>query len=120
MPDDDSQRRGDSERRWVVAPPDTGEIVLHMAVGEGVELTSAQRDALNDLLRALESSDPEVSGFEVGCPSYAGTCSAKRQPACPSKNCQPFSCDHLHTQSAEIMQSWSLMGSFRPGIGEGV
>src|SRR5438045_9054473 len=64
MPEDDEGRQ------WIVEPPGQRQVSLHVAVGEGTELTGEQQAALAALLQSLEASDPEVTGHGSRCPTY--------------------------------------------------
>jgi hypothetical protein len=61
MADDSEEIRG-----WLVEPPGPGQVVVHIAAGEGVVLDDAQRTALEALLSSLQQAD-EVAGFESPC-----------------------------------------------------
>jgi len=108
MPDEN-----EAGRRWVVKPPAAGEISFHMEFGEGVDLTEEQEAALSELMRALESSDAEVTGHAM-----AGKCTA--YSSCTDKSCKPVRCSTFvcHGLTANLSaggSSWSLMGSFSTG-----
>jgi len=109
MPDEN-----DASRRWIVAPPGPGQVSFHMAVGEGVDLSPEQEAALSELMRALESSDAEVSGHAI-----AGKCSA--YASCTEKSCSPvrcatFVCHGLKAELTTSTSTWNLMGTFTTGI----
>lgn len=74
----------DNERLcWLLEPPAAGEVQLHIAVGEGAELTPQFRAALDRLLAALYGD--EVAGYVAGC-----------SPHCPDlKSCPKFGCGGL-------------------------
>ena len=60
---------GEQEYRWLLEPPGVGEVHIHVAVGEGAQLTPAIRDALESLASAIEENDAQ--GFLLstsGCP----------------------------------------------------
>jgi hypothetical protein len=61
------------ESVWVLKPPGPGEVHLHIAVGDGVEMTGEVRQAIERLLDALQQE--EVQGFRKGgapkCPELA-------------------------------------------------
>jgi len=64
----------------MVEPPKSGEIHFHLAIGDGVELSTEARDAIESLLSQLnldESVDSEVSAF------------GKTKP-CPNNKCTPY------------------------------
>jgi hypothetical protein len=102
-------------RRWIVEPPEPGEITLHMALGEGRELTPDQEVALSELLRTLEANDAEVTGFEVGCPSYTACSGKKTTTSCGDFHCPALVCGTYLPKRAEAASSWNLVGSFRLG-----
>jgi len=86
---------GEPAGGWVVGPPPAaGEISLFVAVGEGVELSPQQEDALGQLLGALEAADAEVVGLG--------------SPACPKNvvtGCDPLSCSTVICKS---LVCWKL------------
>ena len=57
-----------------------GEVSLHLAFGEGVQLTEEQEAAVSALLRSLEAVDAEVTGL-AKCPEGGGLHEAS--PAIP-------------------------------------
>ena len=81
------------ERRWVVEPPGPGEIKLHFATGDDVELTDEQLDALAKLIHSFESEEPEVVGHACG----SWTCGLCKD--CSPLNCSPVSCTGLSCPS---------------------
>ena len=85
MPDDPG------ERQWIVEPPGPGEVALHFAVGDGVELTDGQLAALTTLLASFEGEDAEVAGYSTGCPTVK--CG-------PSYSCPGLSCPRLNANIA--------------------
>ena len=100
----------DADRQWIVEPPSPGEIALHLAVGEGVQLTEEQERAVGELLRVLEADDPEVTGHAFA-----------KAPQCPSLICQLSGCSTL--RSCDVLgpgctafkpsgSGWNLMGTF--------
>lgn len=52
---------------WLLQPPQAGEIHLHIAVGDEVELSPEARSALETLTNHLQ--DAEVMGFAQPCGS---------------------------------------------------
>ena len=102
----------EGERRWVVEPPEPGEVALHIAVGEGVKLTPEQEAAVGELLRTLEAVDAEVTGHASGkCPKLS---------TCTKLTCDPVSCSlKCGTLTATLTAStgtWNLMGSFNTSV----
>lgn len=100
------------ERQWIVEPPEPGEISLHMAFGEGVQLTKEQEAAVGELLRSLESVDAEVTGLAKCSP----------QSTCNKLTCDPVVCQlkcgtlkMSLTDTPVSGASWNLMGSFGAG-----
>lgn len=65
-----SRSEGGERSRWLLEPPAAGELQLHIAVGEGMELSLQLKAALDQLVAALYQD--EVVG-------YVGACS----PRCP-------------------------------------
>jgi hypothetical protein len=107
MPDDEQ-----GGRQWIVEPPGPGQVALRVAFGEGVQLTEEQADAVAELLRTLETQDPEVTGHALdtkgGCPKQSSctlTCN-------PLKSCNTLKCPKL---SASLTAgSWNLLGTYSP------
>jgi len=60
--------------RWLLQPPPPGQVHLHIAIGEGVELSPEVKQAIEALARAL-SSEPEVTGHAcmIGCGEYSSS-----------------------------------------------
>jgi len=78
-----SKSEGDERSHWLLEPPSAGEVQLHIAVGEGAELTPRLRAALDQLMAALYQD--EVVG-------YVGNCS----PRCTDlESCGRFICGGL-------------------------
>jgi hypothetical protein len=50
--------------RWLLEPPAPGAIQLHIAVGEGTELTPEAREAIDNLVRMIQRDD--TRGFAAG------------------------------------------------------
>ncbi len=97
------------ERQWIVEPPGPGEVSLHMAFGEGVQLTKEQEAAVAELLRTLEAEDAEVTGH--------ARCT--QQASCTRLTCDPVVCNLKCGTLKALTQgggSWNLMGSFSTGI----
>ncbi len=97
------------ERQWIVEPPERGEVALHLAFGDGVQLTAEQEAALGELLRTLEAGDPEVTGLSK----------CKPVSSCITLACSPVSCQlRCGTLKAKLSEGtgWSLMGSFGTGL----
>jgi len=99
------------DRQWIVEPPVArGEISLHLAVGEGVQLTEEQENAVSALLRTLEAADPEVSGHAIPCPKQ-GSCGTLK---CPNMSCGALKCGTFKDSLAAPSSAgnWGLMGTF--------
>jgi hypothetical protein len=97
--------------RWIVEPPQPGEISLHMAFGDGVELTDEQQAAMSELLRSLEATDPDVTGHAV-CAGQSKPCTK-----CNSLDCRGLTCGTLTgPRTRQGTEPWNLMGHFTPGI----
>jgi hypothetical protein len=50
--------------RWLLEPPAPGAVQIHIAVGEGTELTPEAREAIDNLLRMFQASETE--GYAAG------------------------------------------------------
>jgi hypothetical protein len=85
------QSAGSGEPRWLVEPR-PGEAHVHIAVGEGAELTPELREALEGLASALHREEVEGYAKPQPCP---------RLHICDSLgNCQPHTqapCAHFST-----------------------
>lgn len=107
------------ERRWIVEPPDPGEVRLRIAVGDGAELTREQEAALKRLIRSLEAGDAEVVGFGLSydCQTFHGSCT---QVNCPTLSCGVLTCTLTRKASLSGGGSgagaWDLLGSFKRGF----
>jgi hypothetical protein len=99
------------DRTWIVQPPEPGEISLYLSFGDGVRLTSEQEEAINGLIRALETADAEVTGFAPKC-TKLGVCA---KLTCTPVNCVHLSCGTFRTASAMTDGAWNLMGTFGDG-----
>src|SRR5690348_11203531 len=103
---------GDSgdARRWVVdPPPQPGEISIHMACGDGIDLNPEQEAALGALLRSLEAGDAEVVGHSKGCPKLSECLGL----SCTKMSCNPLQCSSLDRSIASTgTGGWNLMGTF--------
>ena len=78
-----SQSEPPEDLRWLLEPPAPGEVHLHVAVGEGAQLTPELQEALEQLLSRLHETEFEVSSYcrLITCDSLAtqpcwwrGTC----------------------------------------------
>jgi hypothetical protein len=99
-----------ASREWVVEPPGPGEVLFHIATGDGVSLTEEQENAVFELMRTLEAEDAEVSGHaKPKCPNLQ-TCDVK---SCPPLDCGVLSCGQLATKLSGA-GGFSIMGSFNP------
>jgi hypothetical protein len=68
--------------RWLLEPPAPGKVHLHIAVGEGVELSPEVQRAIEGLARALV--EPEVAGHalrgcEIVCSPFSSTPNCAKQ-----------------------------------------
>jgi hypothetical protein len=81
-----SESENGGDLRWLLSPPAPGETRIHLAVGEGTELTPALREAIERLIDAFNGQD--VQGHLL-----ATTCF----PKCGDlADCGTFSCKPLH------------------------
>ncbi len=62
---------------WLLQPPRPGEVHIHVAVGEEIEVSPEVRERIEELMASLVQS--EVSGFAVKCPMF--------------DNCHGYSCN---------------------------
>lgn len=79
-----SQPEPPEDLRWLLEPPAPGEVHVHVAVGEGAQLTPEVREAIEQLLTRLHEAESDVSGFcrlitcdalsKLGCLPRGGTC----------------------------------------------
>jgi hypothetical protein len=84
-----------NQSRWIVTPPEAGEVQFHLATGEGVVVTDDLRQAVEQLLAALQMQ--EVHGY------------ASCFPRCIELNkCGNFSCNGLNNCSI-LMRGPCLM-----------
>ena len=101
----------EGERQWIVEPPPPGQVALHLAFGDGVQLTAEQEAAVGELIRTLESSDPEVTGLTK----------CTEQSTCTNLKCTPVNCNlkcgDLKTKVMDVSGGWNLMGNFKANIG---
>jgi hypothetical protein len=95
--------KNEGDRQWIVEPA-PGQVALHLAFGDGVQLTKEQEAAVGELLRTLEAGDPEVTGHAL----RGGTCT---KLSCHPVNCD-LKCGTLKAVTAGGGGSWSLMGTF--------
>ena len=95
------------ERQWIVEPPEPGEVSVHLAFGEGVQLTKEQETAVGALLRSLEAVDAEVTGL-AKCPKQA-VCDSL---TCDPVNCTSLKCGTLKSSLQITAGSWNIMGTF--------
>ncbi len=58
-----SQAEPPEDLRWLLEPPAPGEVHLHVAVGEGAQLSPELQEALEQLLSRLHETEFEVSAF---------------------------------------------------------
>ena len=92
----------EQRREWVVKPPGAGEVMLQLAIGEGVELTDEQQTAVNELVHALERGEAEVVGH-----SMVHDCTLSCQPT--------LECGGTLVVKQTGSQ-WSMFGTFTPRV----
>ena len=82
-----SQPEPPDDLRWLLQPPQPGQIHLHVAVGEGTQLSPELQEALEQLLRTLQETEADVSAYcrLITCTSlstqpcwWRGTCNICR------------------------------------------
>jgi hypothetical protein len=88
------QSAGSGEPRWLLKPR-PGEVQIHVAIGEGAELTPELREALEALASAL--GQEEVEGYARG----ENICTTK---ACPER----ISCDRYISASSPELRGVGL------------
>ncbi|HUK35570.1 MAG TPA: hypothetical protein VLV86_16750 [Vicinamibacterales bacterium] len=106
MPEDESSRQ------WIVEPPRRAQITLQLSVGAGVRLTEEQERAVSELLRALEESDPEVTGHASSAAQCSGKCGIFE---CPKMSCTSLCRAFTGSKAAAAVGGsggWRLMGTF--------
>ena len=74
----------DGEPTWLLEPPGAGEVELHIATGDDVELSPEAREALDRLIEAIQGH--EVTGFGTPC-TFNFDCYPY---SCNLDNCQPL------------------------------
>ncbi|MEZ5144610.1 MAG: hypothetical protein R2726_19160 [Acidimicrobiales bacterium] len=97
MPEDEDQV---DRSEWLV-PPSADEIRLFVELGENVDLTPEQTEALEQLVEALEQ--PAVSGFamggtprlNVGLLGGMGLSSMLADSGCEKFTCNKHQCGHI-------------------------
>jgi hypothetical protein len=88
---------GGESPRWLLQPPASGEVQLHIAVGERAELTAQTRAALEQLIRALYQQDVA----DIITTACTPRCSDLR--SCPKVTCTPLgNCGDLTAQPCLI------------------
>ena len=82
------RRKRRADLRWLLEPPEAGQVHLHFEVGEGTELTPEAREAVEAITRAL--AEPEVTGY--ACSPFK--CPKETHAPCATKlNCPTgYSC----------------------------
>jgi hypothetical protein len=86
-------RRKRDELRWLLEPPEPGQVHLHFDVAEGTELTPEATAALEALVRAL--AEPEVAGYATSGETCSISCGSgyKVAPCADKTSCtKGYSC----------------------------
>ena len=76
------------QHRWLLEPPATGDVHVHIEAAEGTELTPEALAAVAALTRALAA--PEVAGYAcsiTGC-TTVHTCAAVTESCVPKYSCK--------------------------------
>jgi hypothetical protein len=79
---------GDEGLRWLLAPPAAGEVHLHIAIGEGTELTPEVQAALDQLMAAVQQED--VAGFAACWPKCSDLQNCTTMECQSLSNCKPL------------------------------
>jgi hypothetical protein len=69
-----SESGGDEERRFLLDPPGPGEISLHIAEGNGVEVTAELQAAFAALVEGLRGGEVQGYVYDAACPEKRVTC----------------------------------------------
>ena len=86
------------EPRWLLAPPAPGEAHVHIAVDEAAALTPELREAIEGVMRALQSE--EVEGYARPGP----------QPCTSLQNCTPHeTCRPLTVAPCAMLMSCRIV-----------
>jgi hypothetical protein len=86
-------RRKRDELRWLLEPPEPGQVHLYFDVAEGTELTPEATAALEALVRAL--AEPEVAGYATSGETCSISCGSgyKVVPCAAKESCgKGYSC----------------------------
>lgn len=59
----------EQDLQWLTQPPAPGEVRLHVALGEGAQLSPEMHDALERLVRAVQAEQQDVQGFGAALPT---------------------------------------------------
>jgi hypothetical protein len=99
-----NQSEASDDLRWLIEPPESGEVRFYIATGEGLEVTDSVRQALDRLMRALQGPT-EAQGYAAGqLPPMASclpdlTCGALNAGCSPRDRCIKLS---QHPCAAEV------------------
>jgi hypothetical protein len=77
------------ESRWLIEPPAPGEVILQIAVGEGIKVTEETQQAIEALLKQILGGETE--GYATGCyPKCADLQSCTGYWCSSLNNCKPL------------------------------
>jgi hypothetical protein len=83
-----SQSGPSDDMRWLIEPPESGEIRLYIATGEGLEVTAEVREAIERLISAAQGP-ADTQGYigqlppmasclpDLSCGTLSGGCSPR-------------------------------------------
>jgi hypothetical protein len=95
------RKKSRGDLRWLLEPPEPGQVHLHLEIGEGTELSPEATEAVEALMRAL--SEVEVSGY--ACSPF--TCPKQTHAPCAMLlNCpKGYSCRICSEVTSKIIAS---------------
>src|SRR5438045_1590585 len=82
------QTDSSNDLRWLIEPPESGEVRIYIATGEGMEVTAEVREAIERLL-SLTQGSAETEGYvgqlpttmsclpDLTCTTLSGGCSPR-------------------------------------------
>jgi hypothetical protein len=76
--------------QWLLSPPAPGEVQIHVAIGEGTELTPEIQQALERLVGAIHGQDVTGHLFADSCLPKCGDLSDCGHYNCDLHNCRPL------------------------------
>ena len=71
-----NQQGNRDERRWMVEPPESGEISFQVAMGEDAEVTAELQTAFAALVQTLHSGDVQGFAYDPKCTTKDFRCTS--------------------------------------------